>query len=159
MDRGAGLLGDDAAQLGLAALLLGLVGFVSRSVARLVAEVADDDVVQGADGLAEVQRVAEDAVEADAVAPQVGRQRDGQSGRARGHGAAAAIGEVQIHRAASAGGSVVGRHPTIHVSDPGGGRAGLDFEASTKVVHRGPATLPYVGRTGTPSTQPARPTR
>ena len=147
MDRDPRLLGDGPAQLVLAALLLGLVGFIGGLVARPVAEVADDDVVQRADGLAEVERVAEDAFEADAVAPQVGSQRDGHSGRAPGHRAAAAIGEVHLHEAVSAAG--VRRrpgHPTIPCrDDPGGGRAGLDFEASTKVVHRGPQG-PWVAR-------------
>ncbi len=69
VDRDPSLLRGDPAQLVLATFLLGLVGFICAFVARPVPEVADDDVVQRADGLAEVERVAEDAFEADAVAP------------------------------------------------------------------------------------------
>ena len=64
-------------------------------VLGLVAQVADDDVVQGADGLAEAQRVPERAVEADAVAAQVRRQRHGQARITANDTAAPVIAEAQ----------------------------------------------------------------
>src|SRR5262249_21550414 len=58
---------------------------------------ADDDVMQGADGLAEPQRTFQGAGEADAVAAKVGRQRNGESPRSLNDGTAAAIGNREVH--------------------------------------------------------------
>src|SRR5262249_9515344 len=152
-DRGPGLLGDELAQLGLAPSLLGLEGVISRAVARLVAEVADHDVVQGTDRLAEVQRIAEHALEADAGAPQVRRQCDGQPSRAPRDRTAAAIGQVHLHEAASAGGFPGGPAASGDRLSP---IRGADGPRSTsrrrpRAFTEAPRMANCVGGTGTPS--------
>src|SRR5262249_28510969 len=69
----------------------------------LEAQVADDDVVQCADGLAEADGAVQGAGEADAVAAQVRRQRDGQPGPGRHDAAAFAVGDGQLHVPSSMG--------------------------------------------------------
>ena len=81
------------------------------AVLGLVAEVADDDVVQGGDGLAEVERVGQRADVADAVAAQVRLQRQGHAARPTHDAAATAVGHGEVH----------GRQPSRRVGDENGG--------------------------------------
>jgi hypothetical protein len=93
--------------------------------------------VQRTDRLAKAKWLAESALETDAVAAEIRRQRDRQTARLGDDRAAAVIGERDLHEFSAKG----------SIKAPGD----ADFEAPTKVVHR--ANTALVGQ-GNPLTQP-----
>src|SRR5262249_30344262 len=80
-----------------ALLLLGEIFVVGRVVLRLEAQVADDDIVQSADRLAEAQRLAQRPGKADPITAQVWRQRHGQATAVAANTAATEVSDLQIH--------------------------------------------------------------
>jgi hypothetical protein len=121
--------GGGGAQRGLVGGLARQPRLVRALVARLEAQIADDDLVQRADRLAEAQRIDQLAVERDRQARDVGGEAQAGAAGQVAQPRAAVVAEVDPHRITSALTDSVGRWTRARAA-----RAGSRWSARASAV-------------------------